>query len=110
MNGKKILELSRFPFRAGRLSKRTLDNILKNNDYYFKDEMPYSFSRTHFAIVEYDNGFYFQDRGSRFGSVVNNMQVGGEGYNIKEVPLHRGENSLSFGRPSRDLSFTILLK
>jgi hypothetical protein len=110
MNGRKILEVSRFPFRAGRLSKRTLDNILKNNDYYFKDVMPYSISRSHFAIVEYDNGFYFQDRGSRFGSVVNNMQVGGEGYSIKEVPLHRGENSLRFGRRSRDLSFTILLK
>jgi flagellar biosynthesis protein FlhG len=110
MNGRKILEVSRFPFRAGRLSKRKLDNILKNNDYYFKDEMPYTFSRTHFAIVEYDNGFYFQDRGSRFGSVLNNMQVGGEDYHIKEVPLHRGENSLTFGRPSRDLSFTILLK
>lgn len=109
MNGRKVLEITHFPFKAGRLSKRKLDNFLKNNDYYFKDELPFSFSRCHFAIVEHDGRYYFQDRGSRFGSVVNNIEVGGEEYNIREVRLRRGENSIRFGRKSKALSFTLLV-
>ncbi len=109
MNGRKVLEITHFPFKAGRLSKRKLDNFLKNNDYYFKDELPFSFSRSHFAIVEHDDRFFFQDRGSRFGSIVNSIEVGGEEYNIREVRLRRGENSIRFGRKSKDLNFTLLV-
>ena len=109
MNGRKVLEITHFPFKAGRLSKRKLDNFLKNNDYYFKDELPFSISRSHFAIVEHDGRFFFQDRGSRFGSIVNNIEVGGEEYNIREVRLRRGENSVRFGRKSKSLSFTLLV-
>ncbi|MCP5107217.1 MAG: FHA domain-containing protein, partial [bacterium] len=109
MNGKKILEITRFPFKAGRLSKRKLDNFLKNNDYYLNDDIPYSFSRSHFAIEEHEGRFYFRDRGSRFGSIVNNKEVGGDLYNVTEIPLRRGENSLKFSPPSKDLAFTILV-
>lgn len=109
MNGRKVLEITHFPFKAGRLSKRKLDNFLKNNDYYFKDELPFSFSRSHFSIVEHDGKYFFQDRGSRFGSIVNNIEVGGNEYNIREVRLHRGENSVIFGRSAKDLAFTILV-
>lgn len=109
MNGRKVLEITHFPFKAGRLSRRKLDNFLRNNDYYFKDELPFSFSRCHFAIVEHNGRFFFQDRGSRFGSIVNNIEVGGEEYNIREVRLRRGENSIRFGRKSKELSFTLLV-
>lgn len=109
MNGKKFLEITRFPFRGGRLSSRRLDNMLAHNDYYFNDEVPFSFSRSHFAITEHGDGFCFQDRGSRFGSVVNNIKVGGEEGSLKEIRLQPGENSVKLGRSSKDLSFTILV-
>jgi flagellar biosynthesis protein FlhG len=110
MNGRKFLEITRFPFRAGRLSSRRLENLLKHNDYYFRDEAPYSFSRAHFSIVEQGGGFYFQDRDSRFGTLVNSIKVGGDEGNLKEVPLCQGQNSVVFGRSPKELSFTILVK
>lgn len=110
MNGKPNSKVKSLPFKVGRTSNRRFGNILKKNDLYLYEDPPYTISRNHFAITEHAGQLYFHDQGSKLGSVVNRVHVGGEDYNVDEVPLRRGENSISIGPPSKGLAFTILIK
>ena len=110
MKGEKMHEITSLPFNVGRMSRGLLGSILKKNDFYFVEQPPYSISREHFAITEHAGQFYFRDRGSKLGSIVNQVHVGGKEYRVSEVPLHMGRNSLMIGHPSTGLWFTILLK
>jgi flagellar biosynthesis protein FlhG len=110
MKGEKMHEITTLPFNVGRMSKGIFGNILKKNDFYFAEEPPYSISREHFSITEHAGQFYFKDRGSKLGTIVNQVHVGGKEYRVSEAPLHMGRNSIMIGHPSTGLWFTILLK
>ena len=90
--GAREFEITTFPFRAGRESRRLvgcypddspqrreLRNAF-NNDLYLIDEMrPKSISREHFEIHRDPNGaFTISDRASACGTMVGNRLLGGD--------------------------------
>lgn len=86
------VEITAFPFRVGRESRRfeTLANKAKfaekrkstnlpNNDLYLlEDAELLNVSREHFQIAREGAGFVLLDRGSTLGTIVEGMRVGGE--------------------------------
>lgn len=109
LNGKKIIEILRFPFSVGRYSEKRMDQLFCRTDLYLRDSEPFTFSRNHFSIDEKNGGYLFRDRDSHFGALVNQRLVGGENNTIEKVPLRPGQNSLSFGNPKRELRFILLV-
>lgn len=79
--GRRIVALSSLPFSIGRRSQ--CDLHLPDTDV----------SRDHTEIVELDGQIVLRDRGSRFGTFLNGVQIG-------EHPLAHGDK-IAFGRGGR---------
>jgi len=75
--GRDRVLVNQFPYRVGRSEGVETDNLLNCNDLILLDSIPYHISRSHFALVRRGNACVFQDRGSRLGSLVNEVHVGG---------------------------------
>lgn len=87
--------VNKFPFRIGRAGSDD-DGPLDNNDLVLQDSHPYTVSRNHFAIERRSEGFFIVDRGSRVGTTVNGVHIGGKSES-SEASLRSGENSLHIG-------------
>ena len=117
MNGMKSIEITKFPFRVGRYSKRTSDRLFHRNDIYLKDDKPYVISRSHFSILRLNNKYYFQDASSKNGSIVNGMKVHGSTKKIrsvtvkkeKKVEMKKGENEIYLADKKYNLRFKIIV-
>jgi len=102
----KEVNIKKFPFKIGRKSSHTFDEIFVDNDLYIEDEIPYNVSKNHLSINFQGNQYYILDRGSSIGTIVNDINIGGKINNYKVV-LKKGENSLIIGSETSPYQFII---
>jgi CRP-like cAMP-binding protein len=111
MNGLTEQKIEKMPFYIGRHSFRRSDMLFHANELFLFDQIPYSVSRSHCAIVSVMNEVYFVDRGSTLGSVVNGVRIGGSPNTPKKILLKTGENDVFLGEPDKSAyAFTVLIK
>ena len=102
------LTIQKFPFRIGRWSENFQVDVFVSNDLLIRDETPYLVSRNHCAIEREGNNYYVLDRGSAFGTWVNNTCIGGV-ENQMVATLHRGENELRLGKGDSPYCFQVIV-
>lgn len=110
------LQITEFPFRIGRESRRLgtkrknrFMHSVPNNDLYLWDSPPYTIDREHMQI-EFTSGEYFvRDRGSLTGTLVNGHAIGGEAEETM-VPLRPGENLIVLGGEDSPFRFILLIQ
>ncbi len=102
------LTVQKFPFRIGRWSENFQVDVFVSNDLLIRDETPYLVSRNHCAIEREGNHYYVLDRGSAFGTWVNNTCIGGV-ENQMVATLHRGENELRLGKGDSPYHFQVVV-
>jgi len=107
LGGQGEVEISRFPFRVGRLDHGTPEGTFHLNDLCLVDDEPFVVSRSHFSVVRNHNTCYYQDRGSKFGAMVNGKRVGGGYRNVSCVALELGRNTVRLGGRDDGLAFGI---
>lgn len=106
LNNQEEIEIEEFPFRVGRFSKRKSDRLFHKNSLNLLDTPPYSISRSHFSINKQKGSYFFIDRGSKLGTVVNGKKIGGRQRNTK-ILLEEGSNQINLGDKRADLVFAI---
>lgn len=115
--GSSVMEIQQFPFRVGRecraakksffsAERRKKSEAMPNNDLYLlengKDE---NVDREHFQIASDGNGgFQIEDRGSRYGVLVNEQVIGGRRHTANG-PIDDG-SVLIVGKPDSPFRFT----
>jgi CRP/FNR family cyclic AMP-dependent transcriptional regulator len=105
LNDKEV-NIKKFPFKIGRKSSHTFDEIFADNDLYIEDEIPYNVSKNHLSINFQGNQYYVLDRGSSIGTIVNGTSIGGKISNYK-VTLKKGENTLIIGSENSPYQFIV---
>ena len=106
LNNLESVEINKFPFKVGRFTKRRADMLFHKNDLNLLDLVPYSISRSHFSITKKNGNFFFTDRGSRLGTVVNGKRIGDTNHRSKKI-LDQSKNQILFGNRSDKLEFSI---
>jgi CRP/FNR family transcriptional regulator, cyclic AMP receptor protein len=106
LNNLEFVEINKFPFKVGRFTRRRGDMLFHKNDLNLLDIPPYSISRSHFSITKKNGNYFFTDRGSRLGTIVNGKKVGDSQHRSKII-LDRAKNQILFGRRSDKLEFSI---
>lgn len=84
------------PFRVGALPEGAQENPLDWNNLQISGADPSIMARNHFAIQRGQNGLYVVDRGSRTGTIVNEMAIGGD-YELYQHDLRPGDNTVIAG-------------
>ena len=69
------VSVNRFPFRIGR--KTAVVDPLSQNELAVRDHEPYQVSLNHCALVRLGRRYFLIDRGSRLGTIVNGVTIGG---------------------------------
>lgn len=109
LNNMEEMEIKNFPFRVGRFTKRTTDKLFHKNDLYLLDKPPYSVSRSHFEIIRKDEKYYFCDRGSKLGTIVNRTRIGAKKDNLATICLDKKENTIMLGNKTDNVRFSIII-
>lgn len=100
------LEVPSLPFRIGRAYADTNAALFARNELSIADSQPYQVSRNHCEIDLGEHGLVVRDRGSRVGTVVNNVSIGSHAEAFS-APLHDGENLLLLGNDESPFRFVI---
>ncbi len=90
------LEISKFPFRIGRVSWRGGRTPALPNDLSVPDEMPFDVSRSHCVIERRGERLYVSDVGSTLGTIVNGVHLGTASGRLS-CELEQEENELILG-------------
>jgi CRP-like cAMP-binding protein len=98
--------ITKFPFRIGR---RSADPLV-NNDLSIPDSVPMQISRHHLAFVEEGGRIGVLDRGSRMGSWVDGMQLGGQGGYAGTIFFTAPEATLVLGDQTSPFKFRVSIK
>ncbi len=106
LNNLEFVEINKFPFKVGRFTKRRADMLFHKNDLNLLDIPPYSISRSHFSITQKNGNYFFTDRGSKLGTIVNGKRVG-ESHKRTKIILNQSNNQILFGHKSDKLEFSI---
>jgi len=106
MNNLKYIEINKFPFKVGRFTKRSADMLFHKNDLNLLDSPPYSISRSHFSIVKKNGNYYFTDRGSKIGTIVNGNRIS-DSHKRTKIILDQSKNMISFGYEGDKLEFSL---
>ena len=101
------VDVTALPFRIGRAYADTNAALFARNDLSIPDSQPYHVSRNHCEIDLGEQGLVIRDRGSRLGTIVNNVAIGAHSETLS-APLHQGDNMLLLG--SDDSPFRIVVK
>ncbi|MBC8385433.1 MAG: cyclic nucleotide-binding domain-containing protein [Candidatus Cloacimonetes bacterium] len=117
LNGMQKIEITKFPFRIGRYSRRSSDRLFHKNDLYLHDSKPYILSRSHFSISKKGSKYIFRDSSSQNGCIVNGEAVKGHTRKVrsvtkrfdKKVPLLKGENDIYLGSIKDNIHFKIII-
>lgn len=104
----KVLTIKKFPFKIGRESTHSHNDIFIDNDLFLSDEVPFNVSRNHLSINHIKNNFYVLDRGSRIGTIVNDKPIGGKISNFKSN-LIKGDNIIILGDEASPFKFKIIV-
>lgn len=110
LGGRKSVQISKFPFLVGRQHTEQHDSFFHTNDLYLADTEPFHVSQSHFALSRSGNVCYLEDRGSRFGCLVNGKRVGGGYRSVARIELKPGENTLRVGSRSSRLLFRLVVQ
>jgi len=88
----KSWEVTRFPYRVGRAPSPEEGQTLAFNDFQVADTEPHTLSLNHFLLDLTLRGIVCRDRGSRFGTIVNGVRIGGNtGRFSQSLKLERNE-------------------
>lgn len=93
--------------RRGHISAATKTRI---PDFLIPEAEPYTLSKCHCVIQRQPSGVLIFDEGSRFGTKVNGVRIGGKSSNIHEVELGCGEHSLVLGRRDSVYRFRLIIR
>ena len=99
--------LINFPFLFGRRADlAACVDVFSKTRLLIGDRMPFRLSRSHCVIEHEREGYFIQDRGSKLGTVVNGIPIGG---NAKEdrVRLRTGRNTLVLGPVNSTIRFIL---
>ena len=94
------------PFRVGALAEGAQDNPLDWNNLLIKGADHAIMSANHFAIQRGQNGVFVVDRGSRTGTIVNDVAIGGSQPQF-QADLEPGENIVIAGDSLSPYRFSI---
>lgn len=84
------------PFRVGSLPEGQEVNPLDWNNMLIKGANPEIMARNHFSIHRGQNGIQVTDRGSRTGTIVNDVTIGADS-ETSEIDLTPGDNVIVAG-------------
>jgi CRP/FNR family cyclic AMP-dependent transcriptional regulator len=101
----RLLRITEFPFRVGRWSP----DKLVQNDLSILDEEPWQISRNHLAFIKHGDRIGVSDRGSRLGSTVDGVQLGGERGRLTTIFLTNPESTLVLGNQGSPYEFKVSL-
>ena len=101
------MEVSALPFRVGRNAVKGEPPATEDNDLSFEDFKPFNLSRRHFVIEESRRGLVVRDCGSRLGTVVNGIRIGGKGGGVNLAALKSGDNEIIAGTENSPYRFTL---
>jgi pSer/pThr/pTyr-binding forkhead associated (FHA) protein len=88
--------VNRFPFRIGRRTESP--DPFSSNDLGLSNDASHQVSLNHCAIVRVGLRYFLIDRGSRLGTVVNGVTIGGQA-RTGCVELKDWNNEIALGRP-----------
>jgi len=99
--------LTSFPFALGRRADlAACVDVFSKSHLLIGDRMPYRVSRSH-CVIECEKGvYYIQDRGSKLGTIVNEVALGGQSKE-RRARLRSGENTLILGPPNSTIRFVL---
>ncbi|MBN2461452.1 MAG: cyclic nucleotide-binding domain-containing protein [Candidatus Cloacimonetes bacterium] len=109
LQGKEVVQISKFPFRVGRFSDKKSDNLFHKNDLYLYEDKPYKISLSQFSIIKTDENYYFVDRNGGIGNIVNGVKIGGFDSSTRKIPLKKGENIIYLGKEHYNVRFKIVI-
>jgi CRP/FNR family cyclic AMP-dependent transcriptional regulator len=99
-------QITKFPFRIGRLSS----DPLVDNDLSIPDSSPWQVSRHHVAFVKEDCRIGVSDRGSRLGSWVDGTLLGGHGGYDGTLFFSGGDATLVLGEQLSPFRFKVSIR
>ena len=98
--------LTSLPYRVGGLPQGAEANPLDWNNLFIPNADTTVISRNHFAIQKNDKGVMISDRGSRTGTIVNDVKIGAGAENF-EAQLKFGENIVIAGGEGSPYRFSV---
>jgi CRP-like cAMP-binding protein len=97
--------LTSFPFVFGRRAEiAACVDLFSKTRMLIGDRMPYRVSRTHCAIEKEKGAYFVQDRGSKLGTIVNGVSIGG-GAKEMRARLKVGANTVVLGPAKSAIRF-----
>ena len=100
------LQINHFPFRVGRQPAPGEGQTLAYNDQQFPDTEPYALSLNHFLLDLGLQGVICRDRGSRRGTRVNGVEIGGKSGRFSH-PLKFSDNEIVAGGEGSPFQFRV---
>jgi len=97
-----------FPFLIGRISRQR-DTTLPLPDMAIPDSKPYRISQVHLSMERRGSKIFWADKGSRFGSIVNNILIGEQAGGIAEISLNVGDNKIMVGGQNSPFIFKMVV-
>ncbi|MFQ3224023.1 MAG: CRP-like cAMP-binding protein [Lentimonas sp.] len=99
--------LNSFPFALGRRADlAACVDVFSKSHLLIGDRMPFRVSRSH-CVIEREKGAYFiQDRGSKLGTIINGISIGGSSKESR-VRLRTGPNTLVLGPANSTIRFIL---
>lgn len=94
------------PFRIGGMPKGEEANSLDWNNLFIANADSAMLSRNHFAIQRNEQGAFISDRGSKTGTIVNDVAIGA-GSELSHAPLKYGDNTVIAGTQDSPYRFCI---
>ena len=94
--GESSVPVNRFPFRIGRRAEPT--DPFSSNELAFGDDASPQVSLNHCALVRVGSRYFLIDRGSRHGTIVNGVTIGGRA-RTGCVELKEWNNEIALGHP-----------
>ena len=99
--------LNSFPFAFGRRADlAACADIFSKSHLLIGDRMPFRVSRSHCVIEREKGAYYIQDRGSKLGTIVNDVPLGGKSKE-RRVQLQTGANTLILGPANSTIRFVL---
>ena len=103
------LVVARFPFRVGGKPESEDAGLLACNELEVHDAGNKFLSINHFSIDLGGDGAIVRDRGSRTGTVVNQVRIGC-GTERDVAPLNAGDNEVVAGPPDSPFRFKVVVE
>ncbi len=103
------LVVARFPFRVGCKPESEDARLLACNELEVHDPGNEFLSINHFSIDLGGDGAIVRDRGSRTGTLVNQVRIG-SGASQDTAPLNAGDNEVVAGPPDSPIRFKVVVE